>query len=466
MPDCWHRAPSEAGPVTPLKPASAQDVVNMTPGKVREAWGASEPVQVMGVGMGGVEELAQHLDSGTVSWALLRFQVGGGTTARVKWVNVHCNGENTSVIQRGLLNARKGEVLSLLGDVHANVEVVCPKEMTVEYLCERLLPLFAADDMNFSMKELRSEYGKTVREMQEEVKRKQLEAEALRKQLQEESEKAEEAEHVPTRDEALRAVGEEQDSYNWALLEPGSLGLHRAGFGGLEEMKKSLADDHVLFGVVRLSFGYGEGHHGGTRHHHADVTKHVFVHWVGPSVGPVRRGRWNAKLQDAAKLISSCASLTFRREAHSVQDLDLEDLLSEMRRLTVVDRRTAKGGVAQATICAEEYIKALGEEERMRQAAAQALAEEAKRKRDLEEQQLKRRQPAISEARKEQLPDLRTAVEAVSTPSGRWNWVLCGWPRASVAAMPTPSRAGLRSPPSPCRARSGVVPSSLQGPSP
>lgn len=424
--------------MTPVKSVGGLEAVTITPGRSRDAWGASEPMRVLGVGAGGVEELAKRLDSGTVSWALLRFQVGGGTFARVKWVVIHCNGEDTPVILRGLLNARSQEVLSALGDAHANVEVVCTKDLTVEYLCERLLPLFAADDMNYSLQALRSEYGKTVAEMQEEVARKQLEAEALQKQEEAEAEKA--REYMPTREEALQGVGADRGSYNWALLEPGKLELYRAGFGGLQEMQAWLADDRVLFGVLRLSFGHSDGQ-GSAARSHADVTKYVFVHWVGPSVGAVRRGRWNARLQEASKLIGTSVASAFKREAHSRRDLDLEELASEVRRLTVVDRRAAKGGVAAARICAEEYIKALAEEERQRQAAAQARAEEAKRKKDAEQQQ----QSRAKAAKKEVLPDLRTAVEAVSTPSGRWNWVLCGWPRApAMAALPTPSRSGAR----------------------
>lgn len=53
--------------------------------------------------------------------------------------------------------------------------------------------------------------------------------------------------------------------------------------------------------------------------------------------------------------------------AHSLtdgdrQDLDLREVISEVRRLTVVDRRAASGGVAAAHICVEEYIKALDED--------------------------------------------------------------------------------------------------------
>jgi len=449
--------------------------VGGTPLKAKAAWCAAHPARVLGVGSGGVEELAQQLDNGMVSWALLRFQVGGGTFARVKCVAVHCNGQDTPVILRGQLNSRGQEVLMDLGDVHANVEVVCAEDLTVEYLCERLLPLFATDDMSYSLQALRAEYGKSVAEMQEFIRQQQEEArrqeeeararEAREAALAAEAAEAEMCEYavMPTWEEALQAVGSDRDSYNWALLEPTQLALFRAGYGGLEEMRAWLPADRVLFGLLRLSFGGGEGEGGGATRTHADITKHVFVHWVGPAVGAIKRGRWNAQLQDASRVISSRAAVAFKREAHDLKSLDLEELMSEVRRVTVIDRRAATSRtVAAARICAEEYAKALAEEGR-RRAAAEALAGEAKRR----AAEAARPEPSPEEAAAAEpppLPDLRSAVEAVGTRSGKWNWVLVGWPReaaaaaAAAAAAPTPLRASsARALPSPCRKRRSSV---------
>lgn len=404
------RQPS-VGPQVPTTPQHASS----TPRGKREASGASQPLEVRATGAGGVEELARHLDSSAVSWALLRFQVGSGTFARMKLVVVHCNGADAPVMLRGWLKERVHEVVPLFGDVHANVVVARPQELTVEFLCERLLPLFAADNIEYSLQALRADYGKTVAQMQEEA------AELERQRLDEEPRTAKESEGpVVTREEALLGCGEDCTSYNWVLLEPARLQLHNAGYGGLEEMKKWLPNDKVLFGVLRLSFGCSF-RQGGTG---LRATKHIFVHWVGSAVGAVRRGRWNAKLNEAAALISSNFSVAFRREAHSVADLRLEDLAGELRRLTVVDGSAAKDGMTVGRVSAEGYLSALAEEVRERKALLQAKAELRGRKEDL-------RRPS-TEGPGGVLQEVQSVVEVVRAPCGQWNWVLCGWPKQAA----------------------------------
>merc|ERR1719424_1891102 len=120
------------------------------------------PPVVLGVGAGGAEELQQAIADTGVSWALLKFQIGSGTFMRTKLVAVRCNGEKTPVMRRGWYSARANEVLGLLGDVSASLEVTRADELTLDYLCERLLPLFVADDLNFSRQDLQREYARMV----------------------------------------------------------------------------------------------------------------------------------------------------------------------------------------------------------------------------------------------------------------------------------------------------------------
>merc|ERR1719188_1150037 len=106
-------------------------------------------------------------------------------------------------MMRGWLNARSQEVLSQFGDVNATIEVEHASELTIEYLCERLLHLFSADFMDFSLEALRAEYGKTVAQMQEEEERKRREREAAAREEQLKT-------HAPTREEALKGVREDR----------------------------------------------------------------------------------------------------------------------------------------------------------------------------------------------------------------------------------------------------------------
>eukprot|EP00440_Ansanella_granifera_P032662 gb/GFBE01035434.1/.p1 GENE.gb/GFBE01035434.1/~~gb/GFBE01035434.1/.p1 ORF type:complete len:191 (+),score=45.28 gb/GFBE01035434.1/:1-573(+) len=128
-------------------------------------------------------------------------------------------------------------------------------------------------------------------------------------------------------EEALRSISQPAAVVNWALLEPTKLDLHKAGCGGLDEMKSWLLEDKVLFGVLRFVFprGLGDG---------PPIVKHLFVHWIGATVSPVRRGQWNSKLEAAMGVVRSYCDFAFKRTAHDAEDLDLTDLISELARLT------------------------------------------------------------------------------------------------------------------------------------
>eukprot|EP00435_Cladocopium_sp_Y103_P069503 s131_g33.t1 len=110
-------------------------------------------VSVLACGVGGLEDLCRQLDDRTVAWALLRFQVGGGSFVRTKMVLIQLNGTRTPALQRGLLNARSKEVLRELGEVNASLQVSSGKELTLDYLCERLLPFFSTDHMEYSLQD-------------------------------------------------------------------------------------------------------------------------------------------------------------------------------------------------------------------------------------------------------------------------------------------------------------------------
>jgi len=395
------------------------------------------PIVVLGLGSGGVQELSLQIDDEIVAWALLRFQVGSGTFIRTKLVAIHCNGDGTPIVSRGRLNARSGEVLGVLGEAHANLEVKCARELTLPYICERVLPLFAADDMgSYSAPSLREEYDSIM--LAQSASSHPSWYPGLGK------------ERVTARDhpgrwvtagEALRAVGDSEGPYNWALLDPVNLELHNAGGGGLEEMKTWLVDDKVLFGALRLDFaqavkrtersttrsldsqimaaseqGGGAGSVSGLGAKAAPtLTKNVFIHWVGPGVRAVKRGQWNAQRQDAEKSVSKLCAITLRWEAHSLDDVNLPEMIKEIRRLTVIDACVADAmGFDQISV--EAYLAGLDDKaSRGRQRLdSEADCKEEDRGCDL---------------------DLVEVVRTVRSPTGEWNWVLLGMRRPSAADM-------------------------------
>lgn len=409
-----------------------------------------------------------------VAWALLRFQVGGGTFVRTKLVLIHFNGANTPALQRGLLNARANEVVEKLGEVHSTMEVTSCKELSVESLCERLLRLFTADNMDYSLQVLRQDYSRMVAETEHAARQREQEAAVLKaaavsaakakaeeeaakaaSQLQQLERPALNSRHCAdiSLEEALQGVSCDRGDYNWLWLDPARLTLHKAGQGGFDEMKDHLAEERVLFGVLRLTFGSGVSEVGRSA---KGITKHVFIHWVGPRVSVVRRGVWNARSGEVGAIISKWCAVNFRKEAHSEADLQLDDIIMGLRRLTVVDGVAVTDGVAASRISVEEYRFAMAEEARERaaeQERRQQSAEEPKQEKEtgkwglqlLEDvkEEVREDQAAVDDKEKPALPDMMSAVEAVREPAGTWNWVLCGWQQLPAAFMP----------PSPCRGR-------------
>ncbi|CAK9035086.1 unnamed protein product [Durusdinium trenchii] len=358
---------------------------------------SSAEASLLAAGTGGVEELCEHLADDTVAWALLRWEVGSGTFVRSKLVAIHFNGEEVPAVRRGRLNARSGEVLAMLGEAHATLEVKRKEDLHLDFMCERLMKVLTADVMEKSMsaEALRKDYEALIAERK------------LRKATSQKSvgpRTAKENQKQISVDRALAAVGDATGPYNWVLLEPEKFELHNAGYGGLLEMKVWLAEDLVLFGVIRFTFGRETASSVEGMTASPKVVKYIFVHWVGPNVSAVRRGKWNAKQQQADAQVRAICSITFRREAHSLDDLDLADLISELWRLAVVDGAITDAGKSQISV--EEYMASL------------ALEQQKQLEAELEE--------FGSDSASRMCTDLHTCVDSVREAGGEMNWVLLG----------------------------------------
>ncbi|CAK9035080.1 unnamed protein product [Durusdinium trenchii] len=367
---------------------------------------SSAEASLLAAGTGGVEELCEHLADDTVAWALLRWEVGSGTFVRSKLVAIHFNGEEVPAVRRGRLNARSGEVLAMLGEAHATLEVKRKEDLHLDFMCERLMKVLTADVMEKSMsaEALRKDYEALIAERK------------LRKATSQKSvgpRTAKENQKQISVDRALAAVGDATGPYNWVLLEPEKFELHNAGYGGLLEMKVWLAEDLVLFGVIRFTFGRETASSVEGMTASPKVVKYIFVHWVGPNVSAVRRGKWNAKQQQADAQVRAICSITFRREAHSLDDLDLADLISELWRLAVVDGAITDAGKSQISV--EEYMASL------------ALEQQKQLEAELEE--------FGSDSASRMCTDLHTCVDSVREAGGEMNWVLLGMQKREAPAQ-------------------------------
>jgi len=358
----------------------------------------------LAAGAGGIAELRGRLDNATVSWALVRCQLGIGM--RPKMVLVHASGKNTPPVMQGRLNALGPTVAGLLGEVHATLTITSASELTTELLCEVLQTRCPADLRRLSLQTLKREYSLAV--VQQAAGAEQRKQATLREQ----------GGTLPTADEVLDDVADSHGRLNWVAIDPAGLELHNAGQGGFDEMKADLAEDKVLFCVVRFSFSTTMRQTSAPSlrqapQNNVTITKHVFFHWIGARVPTVRRGLWNAKLCLATKMISRHCSLALRREVHRLEDLQMEELIPELRSITRAEGVALGQGPAPNRISVGDYYASLREEAR-RHAVSRPLAP---------------------------LPDLKEAIEVVRKSDGTLNWVLCGCSPESIRAPP-PSRGG------------------------
>jgi len=174
-------------------------------------------------------------------------------------------------------------------------------------------------------------------------------------------------------DDILREVGKEGGACNWTLIDADGLGVHGAGRGGIEEMTSQLADDKVLFGVLRLSFDVKSQHlrkaaKGFSTFGASNACSrsksicHVFVHWVGPAVSAVRRGLFNAKCRKAMAMVEKHCTLAVQRRASSIKDVGIEDIVKDLRGLKALGAADCSG--FERGISVKEYFRFLQEEER------------------------------------------------------------------------------------------------------
>lgn len=385
------------------------------------------PLRVHAVGSGGVDELGQAFNDATVSWSLLRFEIGSGSFARTKFVIIVCNGDDTPTVKRGRLNTRTSEALGIIGHSHVLLEIKRGVELTFEYLMEEVKKAFGADDMgDFSLDDMKAEYDKTNKEiLMKRMAMLRSASESLPAVVEGDEEAAEagaepEGEVAPddgkrkrndkvSPDDALAQVGRAWGDRNWALIDAANMeAVFDSGSGGLEEMKEALAPEKVLFGGMRFTF---------PRDDSPPIIKFLIVHWIGPTVSAVKRGQWNAKLDDAKSKMRNHFDCTLQKAAHELSDLDAMDLINELKRL-VYD--TGSGGMKISLEWYMQGIQAEYDAKAARIAAASAPKPEAEPAAPEPEAPPEAPPPAP----KVKQPEVSEALSSVRESGGLWNWTI------------------------------------------
>lgn len=346
---------------------------------------AKNPIHLLAVGSGGVDELADAIDAKIVSWALMRIEVGSGTFMRKKMIFLTSNSSATPSVTKARQLMRTAEVKAYMGTVHAQIELSNIANFTAENILTQVSSIFASDsvkNMRITASQLLEEYNRSLVKgrVQRRFKRLRCKVRALQafqstiatpkeawrqaasgvpptelktdvlvnedgttclveeldeeegQKEEEEQEQAIEEEAVAvtrepsliTFEDAVRQVADANGRYNWLVLEPERFNLHNAGCAGFEEMRECLRMDKVLFGLLRLSFGK-EPH---------KITKWVFLHWTGPETPTVKRGRWIGRSVEAQEKLRRYVTLNHHHKANDNDDLNLSCIIDAVKRLT------------------------------------------------------------------------------------------------------------------------------------
>lgn len=323
------------------------------------------PVDVVGVGYGGVAELQRFLDDRCVLWALLRFDTGSGTFRRHKVILVHFNGELCPPIARGRLNGHLADVQGFLRGhggagasrgFHATLEVKRQRDASVEGLLERLAGFFVSDDIaNVSIQDLRKDYERQIAETQAAaaarrkadgggLRRRRSSGAAKAKVLRRPSGPAPAGGAAALRrgsskggtgpldgKTALLAVGERMGKWNWVLVFPDAdaLPLVGCGLGSVDEMRSCVEahGDAVMFGMLRMSFGQGR----------LRRTKFIFVQASGANVSIIKRGKLSSNRPKMQAALARYANFMLTFEVNHPNDLQQEDVIYRVRRAAVID---------------------------------------------------------------------------------------------------------------------------------
>jgi hypothetical protein len=310
-------------------------------------------------GTGPADEGFRQLDDQLVQFMLIKFPVGSGTFKRNKFVYVHHIGPSCGAVKRGKWNSELDKVLSKFKTTTGLTATDGKCELDIDTLVSKLQKVFVSDDGTFDLSKIKEEYNRRLREEEEKMKKDQKAEEvgapgSPGSPLRQRKLATELGASLPI---VLKAIGEDMGPFNWVTVAPpskpdGELQLVEAGSNGLFEVMASLPADKVLFGVVRVGFGTGRFRR----------TKRIFFQWVGDNVGVVTRGKVNSVREAVRdKLIPCTADVTLTGAA----DATIPSFLSKVERIFTVDNinlPSSKEG--SKTISAEEYVKALEEEQR------------------------------------------------------------------------------------------------------
>lgn len=245
-------------------------------------------------------------------------------------------------MKKGRLLTKKNDVKDACGTSHAELQIENKDECTVETFVDTLKDVIVVDNMgDFSIAKMKADYEAMIRAAGADGGGRDILLRAKGRKTAAEMGSVECS-------RAVSAVKERMGPFNWVLVKPKvPLELHNAGSMSVTEMHKWLAEDEVLYGLLRMGFGTGQFRR----------VKWICLHWSGERVSPVKRGQANAKKNDIQKQLEPYNVVV---NASTPDECTLESIIDKVRRAAILDG----GGEDhdENAFSIEEFMKALREE--------------------------------------------------------------------------------------------------------
>ena len=189
------------------------------------------------------------------------------------------------------------------------------------------------------------------------------------------------------------------------------LQMIEAGGGSIPELVNYLPEEDVAYCLVRMGFGAGR-----FRRNH-----YLFLHWASEKCPVVKRGKANAQKDPCKRGLQAADAL--EQSPHSLEDMELRDVIKSMVRYITVDGEVGDGGKVDpsAGITVEAFEEALKEDNAALAAefGVSEVPEEDGEGGEGEEGEEEEEEGEVA------MP-VTEAVRSVRTSEEPYNWVLIG----------------------------------------
>lgn len=238
--------------------------------------GSPDRIKLVSTGSGGVGELSQHLDDGSMLYAIVRVVDIVDNIPTDRYVYITWIGDNVKGIDKARFGTNKSSVTKLLG--HYNVEIIASSQNEISET-EIMKKVQDASGSRIRAGEAGPVQNKTWTPKTTAGTGKSTSSMVNTSNV-----------HLTYNNESslkatIQEVKDPKSSINWMLIgyegNNETLGLVGKGNGGLQELVSNLSANNVNYGIVKVD----------DKIDNSVMVKIAYIQWVGQNVSPMLKGK-------------------------------------------------------------------------------------------------------------------------------------------------------------------------------